>query len=226
MQFTKEGDLLLFDKPYRWSSFDVVKKVKYMLRLGKVGHAGTLDPLATGLLLLCTGKLTKEIDQFQELDKAYDGVIQFGLTTPSLDMETMPKFFPTFNGTLADIQMAAEALTGTQLQFPPLYSAVKQDGKRLYKSARRGKEVEIRPRSVDVFRFDILEYEAPFARFQIVCGKGTYVRTLVYDLGERLGTGCVLSELRRTRIGQYDVAQASTMESLASLAESFRTENA
>lgn len=207
------GQLILIDKPLRWTSFDVVKKLKYAGKFKKIGHAGTLDPLATGLLILCTGKMTKQIDSYQAQQKTYTGKMVFGKTTPSIDLETeFEAEFDTSNLKTEDIFLALTQLTGTIQQFPPIFSAIKQDGKRLYESARKGLDVEIKPREVTVEKFKINTDNFPEVAFEIVCSKGTYIRSLVRDLGVLCKNGAYLSELRREKIGNFDVRNALTIE--------------
>lgn len=205
--------ILLIHKPLQWTSFDVVNKLRYKLKIRKVGHAGTLDPLATGLLIICTGKMTKRIEEFMGLEKEYTGTFVLGKTTASHDLET-----PVQDGgdisslTEAQIHAAAKTFTGTIQQLPPLHSAIKIDGKRAYKFARKGKEVELKPRTVEVPVFDITHIRLPEIGFRIVCSKGTYIRSLARDLGNELGTGAYLSELCRTRIGPFELANAQTID--------------
>lgn len=215
IQETTEGSLLLVDKPLHWTSFDVVKKIKYALKLKKIGHAGTLDPLATGLLILCTGKMTKQIDTYQAQEKEYTGTFIIGKTTPSYDLETEVEDVTTVEHiTLDEIKNAALSLTGDIQQIPPIFSAIKVDGKRAYESARQGKDLKLsaRPVKVRIFEADFDGIDA--VNFRIVCSKGTYVRSLARDFGAFLGTGAYLAELRRTRIGKFKVENASTIEEI------------
>ena len=212
-----EGHLILVDKPLTWTSFDVVKKLKYALNLKKVGHAGTLDPLATGLLILCTGKKTKEIDTYQAQEKEYTGTFTIGQTTPSYDLETEPTDpLDISHITLAQIIKVAKTFEGEIEQTPPIYSAVKVDGKRAYKAARKGKEIKLRSRIIEIFKLEILEVNLPKVSFKVSCSKGTYIRSLANDLGAKLGVGAYLSELRRTKIGNYTVEEAKSIEELIS----------
>ncbi len=207
------GEMILIDKPLKWTSFDAVKKLKWGCKFKKIGHAGTLDPLATGLLILCTGRMTKQIDSYQAQEKEYEGTLVLGKTTPSVDLETeFDQEYPTDHITPADLENAARQLTGTLQQLPPIYSAVRQDGERLYKKARRGETVEIRAREVTVSEFEIDSTDFPEINFRIVCSKGTYVRSLVRDFGSVLNSGAYLSVLRRTRIGDYHVKDAFQIE--------------
>jgi tRNA pseudouridine55 synthase len=213
-EFTLEefqsGQVLLVDKPLDWTSFQVVNKVRWNIRKDhkikkiKVGHAGTLDPLATGLLVICTGKKTKEIESFQGQEKEYTGTIVLGGTTPSYDLETeIDNTFPTDHITEYDLQKAVNELTGEITQYPPIFSAVKINGKRAYESARKGEEVKTNPRIVTVSKFEIDNTNFPEVNFTIVCSKGTYIRTIASDLGKLLNNGGHLSALRRERIGEF-----------------------
>lgn len=211
----KEGEVILLDKPYRWTSFDVVNKVrsvlKYKLKLGnvKTGHAGTLDPLATGLLIICTGKFTKRIDEFQGLEKEYTGTIVLGSTTPSFDLETEVSVAEDVTGIIEeDIAEAVLKLTGIYPQIPPIYSARYIDGTRAYRYAREGQEVKMEAREVEVTTFEITRIALPEVDFRIVCSKGTYIRSIARDLGELLGCGAHLSVLCRTRIGTFSLNDA------------------
>jgi len=208
-----EGELILIDKPLTWTSFDVVKKLKWACKFKKIGHAGTLDPLATGLLILCTGKKTKQIDSYQAQEKEYEGTLVLGKTTPSVDMETdFDQEFPVDHITPSALELAAQQLTGVLQQLPPIYSAVRLNGERLYKKARRGEVVEIKPREVTVKVFEIRADDFPVIHFRIVCSKGTYIRSLVRDFGKILDSGAYLSSLRRTRIGDFSVSDSVPMD--------------
>ena len=201
-----EGELLLINKPYKWTSFDVVGKIRNSLKplKLKVGHAGTLDPLATGLLIICTGKLTKQIDTFQAEEKEYTGTMIVGATTPSFDMETaVDETFPFAHLSNEEIKQATTPFIGDIEQFPPAHSAVKVNGERLYVKARLGEEVELRKRNVKVNEFEITRIELPEVDFRIVCSKGTYIRSLVSDFGKQLNNGAYLSKLTRTRSGNF-----------------------
>lgn len=205
------GELLLVNKPYKWTSFDVVGKLRNSfkpLKL-KVGHAGTLDPLATGLLIICTGKMTKQIDTFQAEEKEYTGTMVLGATTPSYDMETEPdQTFDTSAITDDQIRKACEQFMGDIQQYPPAHSAIKIDGERLYEKARRGEEVELRLRSITINEFEITRTELPEVDFKVVCTKGTYIRSLVNDFGKALNNGAYLSKLTRTRSGNFKLEDA------------------
>ncbi len=210
------GKVLHFDKPYEWTSFDVVNKVKILLRhkLGiskiKIGHAGTLDPLATGLLIICTGKMTKTIHEFQNMDKEYTGTFFIGATTPSFDLETKPdKDYPVGHISEKKIEEAAKSMTGQLEQIPPLFSAKKINGKRAYQYARKGKtDTYIKPSNVNIFRFEITRVNLPEVDFNIVCSKGTYIRSVARDFGSALDSGAYLKNLRRIRIGEFHVNNA------------------
>jgi tRNA pseudouridine55 synthase len=211
----------LVDKPLGWTSFQAVKKVKYGIKAKKIGHAGTLDPLATGLLIICTGKMTKQIDGIQAQTKEYTGTIVLGASTPSIDLETaIDTTYPTEHITEALIYEAALALTGEITQTPPLYSAVKIDGKRAYEIARKGGEAEIKSRQVQVYAFEITDIQMPNVQVRIACSKGTYIRSMARDFGLHLGSGAYLTNLRRTKIGDYRVENALHPQDIASLAPS------
>ncbi|MFM2374954.1 MAG: hypothetical protein RLZZ165_50 [Bacteroidota bacterium] len=210
------GEVLLIDKPKGWSSFDVVRKVRSLIKSKKVGHAGTLDPLATGLLVLCTGRLTKTIDKIQAQEKEYLVEFRLGATTPSYDAEFPPENPQDCSHlTIEMVDQAIERFKGAISQSPPQFSAVKVGGKRAYESARSGNIVDIKPRTITVFSYDLLEFRAPdWARARIRCSKGTYIRSLVHDLGQVLGVGAYILELRRMRIGEYRVEDALSIEGL------------
>ncbi|QCR21357.1 tRNA pseudouridine(55) synthase TruB [Pontibacter sp. SGAir0037] len=208
-----EGEILLIDKPLTWTSFDVVKKIRNILRIKKIGHAGTLDPLASGLLILCTGKFTKRIDEIQAQEKEYTGTITIGQTTPSYDLETpVSEACDTSHLTEANLKEAAATFVGTIEQVPPIYSAVWVDGKRAYDLARGGKTAEMKPRTITIKAFDLTAIEGNVVSFKVVCTKGTYIRSLAHDFGQKLGCGAHLSSLVRTRIGQYKLEDALTIE--------------
>lgn len=212
-----EGELLLVNKPLTWTSFDVVGKIRNSLKplKLKVGHAGTLDPLATGLLIICTGKLTKKIDSFQAEEKEYTGTMTLGATTPSYDLETgIDQTFLLDNVTEAAIKETTAQFTGDITQFPPAHSAVKIDGQRLYVKARLGEAVERRPREVHISTFEITRIELPEVDFRVVCSKGTYIRSLVSDFGTALNNGAHLSALTRTRSGQFELRDAFEVSTL------------
>lgn len=218
------GEILLINKPYDWTSFDVVGKLRSIIRkdLGirkiKIGHAGTLDPLATGLLILCTGKFTKRIEEFQGLEKEYTGTFCLGATTPSFDLETAPETMAPFDHlTDEEIFLAANRFTGTFDQVPPLYSARKVDGKRAYTFARKEIDVEIEARTVTITAFEITRIALPDVDFRIICSKGTYIRSLARDFGQLLGCGAHMTALCRTRIGPYFLRDAYEIEDLEKL---------
>lgn len=221
-----EGKVLLINKPLGWTSFDVVNKIRNVTRAKKVGHAGTLDPLATGLLILCTGKFTKKIDEYQAQEKEYTGTITLGATRPSFDMETeIDAEFPTDHITPQMIADATQQFTGIIEQIPPQYSAIKVGGKRAYDSAREGKEVAIKPRQVEIKEFEITGIEMPNVHFRVVCSKGTYIRTLAYDMGRALNSGAHLSALCRTRIGDFLLKDAVEVEAFVNEVKEIRSLN-
>lgn len=223
----EQGEVLLFDKPLKWTSFDLVKKVRNLIKVKKVGHAGTLDPLATGLMILCTGPKTKTIESLTGLDKSYSGTLLLGQSTPSYDLETeADQHYPVDHLTPALIKRTAELFLGTQQQFPPAHSAVKVDGVRLYKSARKGIEVEIRSRQVTIMAFEITEIEMPYVHFKVSCSKGTYIRSLVHDFGKAMNSGAVLTALCRTEIGPYRLSDAWSLTTFETLIkEQHRTDD-
>ena len=208
-----EGQVLLFDKPIGWTSFDIVRKIRNIIRVKKVGHAGTLDPLATGLLIVCTGKFTKKINEYMGMEKEYTGTFTLGSTTPSYDLETDPENFKdTSHLTNEMIEAATKQFTGDIMQMPPQHSAIKKDGKPLYLSARKGIEVKVDARPVTIKEFSITSIEMPVVHFRVVCTTGTYIRSLANDFGEALGVGGYMSSLCRTRIGQFYNADARSIE--------------
>jgi len=214
-----DGAVLCIDKPLTWTSFDVVNKVRKSLKyyMGiqkiKVGHAGTLDPLATGLMIICTGKATKQIIQYQDLDKEYQAQIRLGATTPSFDLETeVDHTFPWEHITQGLVDQALEEFTGELQQLPPLYSAKSVDGKRAYKMARKGKQVELKPQSITVHHMELLSFNPPELSIGVECGKGTYIRSLARDIGNHLSSGAHITGLRRTRIGPHTIENAITIE--------------
>lgn len=208
----KSGTVLLVDKPLRWTSFDVLNKIRKLIHT-KIGHAGTLDPLATGLLICCTGKMTKEITRFQKQDKEYTGIIQLGALTPTYDLESEPEQHKDISHlTQALLDEAVESFKGKIQQVPPIHSAVKQGGKPVYKLARKGAEVKLEPREIEIHRFDAALLEAGQVAFTIQCSTGTYIRSIAHDLGQALGVGGYLKSLRRTKIGEISVDQALSIE--------------
>jgi tRNA pseudouridine55 synthase len=221
------GEMLLINKPYKWTSFDVVGKIRNSLKplKLKVGHAGTLDPLATGLLIICTGKLTKQIDTFQAEEKEYTGTMILGASTPSFDMETeVDAEFPIDNITEEQIHQAVTPFRGDIAQYPPAHSAVKVNGERLYVKARLGEEVELRQRFVTVSEFEITRIALPEIDFRIVCSKGTYIRSLVSDFGKQLNNGAYLSKLTRTRSGNFLLSNAFEVADLVQYLRNKREE--
>jgi tRNA pseudouridine55 synthase len=217
----EEGKVLLINKPLRWTSFDVIQKIRNLIRIKKVGHAGTLDPLATGLLIICTGKFTKKINEYMAREKEYTGTFTLGATTPTYDLEREPVNFKTVdNITEETIRKAVLPFTGEIMQVPPAHSAIKIDGKRVYESARMGIEVKIEPRKVTIKEFEITAIEMPIVHFRVVCTTGTYIRSLANDFGEALGCGAYLSSLCRTRIGEFRLDDAMTIEEFAEMVNS------
>ena len=209
----EEGQVLLINKPLHWTSADVTRKIRNTIKIKKVGHAGTLDPLATGLLILCTGKFTKRINTFMAQEKEYTGSFTLGATTATYDLESEPENFKDFSH-LSDQQIkdAAKTFVGEILQVPPIHSAIKKDGKRAYESARKGEKIVLDARKITVKEFEIVSIELPKVFFRVVCTTGTYIRSLANDIGEKLGCGAHLSSLCRTRIGEFRVDEAMTME--------------
>jgi tRNA pseudouridine55 synthase len=213
--FSNEGAVLFIDKPLDWTSFDVVKKVRMLFDVRKVGHAGTLDPKATGLLIVCTGKKTKSIDEFVGLEKEYMGTCEIGVRTSSFDTETaVYERKDSSDISEQQIKDTVQSFLGKQLQMPPMFSAIKYGGKPLYQYARAGRIVDRTEREIHIIRFDILDVRNPSIDFCIVCSKGTYIRSLIDEFGLRLGCGATLTSLRRTRIGDYDVTKAMSIERL------------
>ncbi|WP_136480398.1 tRNA pseudouridine(55) synthase TruB [Cognatitamlana onchidii] len=218
-EYFQSGQVLLIDKPLNWTSFQVVNKLRWEIKQAfnikkiKVGHAGTLDPLATGLLVICTGKMTKQIDTFQGQIKEYTGTIVLGSTTPSFDLETkINKTFSTEHITDALIHETTKQFIGDIEQYPPVFSAIKKEGKRLYEFARAGENVDIKPRKIKILEFDIIRIDGNNVDFRVVCSKGTYIRSLANDFGEALKSGGHLSALRRTKIGDFKVEKAKSIE--------------
>ncbi len=206
----KKGGVILVDKPYKWTSFDAVNAIKIALR-AKIGHCGTLDPLATGLLICCTGEMTKKISGYQQLPKEYTGIFHLGAVTATYDLESTPEDMKPYDHiTEQQIREAAAKLTGDIMQVPPIHSAIKKDGKRSYDLARAGKEVVLESRPVTVGEFEIMEIKLPEVHFRVVCSTGTYIRSLAHDFGQLLGCGAYLQELRRTKIGNFDAKDALT----------------
>lgn len=214
-EIIETGHVFLVNKPKGWSSFDIVKKIRIHFGVKKVGHAGTLDPLASGLLIVSTGKKTKEISKYSDLEKEYEGVMVIGERTPSFDSETEiieKKDFSNIGTT--DIENVFKSYIGIQTQKPPIYSAVKHLGKRLYKYAREGEEIKLKDREININMLKLLEFISPEISFQVACSKGTYIRSLVNDIGEKLGCGAYLKSLTRTRIGSFYLNDAFNIEEL------------
>ena len=211
-QTIKEGAVLLVDKPLTWTSFDALNKIRKQVHT-KIGHCGTLDPLATGLLICCTGKMTKSISTFQKQEKEYTGTFTLGATTPTYDLESEPQDFKPLEGiTDQKIIQATAAFIGDIMQIPPIHSAIKKGGKRAYEMARAGEEVKLDPRSVNIKTFEITKIDLPEVHFRVECSTGTYIRSLAHDFGAALGCGAYLSALRRTKIGDFNVEDAKTVE--------------
>lgn len=205
------GRILLIDKPLTWTSFDVVRKIRNLTKIKKTGHAGTLDPLATGLLIVCQGKATKQIEGIQNAEKEYTGTIHLGATTASYDLESEPTAQQDLSHVTEDIiRQQASSFVGFIDQIPPIFSAIKVDGKRSYDLARQGLEPELKSRRIEIKAFDITSIDLPEITFRVACSKGTYIRSLAHDLGQRIGTGAYLKSLRRTKIGDYSVNDALT----------------
>ncbi len=209
-----EGKVLLIDKPLQWTSFDIVRKLRYITKISKIGHAGTLDPLATGLLIVGTGKFTKKINEYMGMEKEYTGTFTLGSVTPTYDLESEPTQHKPCNHLIdAQIHAATLPFTGPIMQTPPIHSAIKQAGKPVYLAARKGEDVKLEPRPVTIYSFNIEKIELPIVHFRVVCSTGTYIRSLANDFGAALGVGGYMSSLRRTRIGDFSVDQASSIES-------------
>lgn len=208
-----EGKVLLIDKPLHWTSFDIVRKMRNLIQIKKIGHAGTLDPLATGLLIVCTGKFTKKINEYMAKEKEYTGHITLGAVTPTYDLESKPEQMKEYSFLTPELIHAATVpFTGTIDQFPPIYSAIKKEGVALYELARRGIEVQPEARKINIYHFEITNISLPILSFKVVCSTGTYIRSLANDFGAALGCGGYLSSLRRTRIGEFEVSEALSME--------------
>lgn len=203
----------MVNKPLQWTSFDAVRKIRYLTKTKKVGHAGTLDPLATGLLIICTGKFTKKINEYMAQEKEYTGIITLGAITPTYDLESAPTDFkPVENINIQQLEAAALTFTGPILQTPPIHSAIKKEGKRVYELARKGIDVKLEPRPVTIHAFEITKVDMPHVYFKVVCSTGTYIRSLANDFGAALGCGGYLSSLCRTRIGEFLLTDAKSME--------------
>lgn len=218
------GTVLVVDKPLNWTSFDVVKKIRYAickhynLKKIKVGHAGTLDPLAEGLLILCTGKWTKKIDEFQGQDKLYSGIFYLGATTPSFDLETEINSRQSIEHIDENILLeSTNKFIGDQFQIPPIYSAIKQNGKKLYEYARKGETIELKKRKINISEFKITKIELPKVHFKVKCGKGTYIRSLANDYGLELKSGAYLYKLKREGIGDFNIKDAISIDEFAKI---------
>lgn len=208
-----EGQVLLIDKPLEWTSFDVVAKVRNTIKIKKVGHAGTLDPLATGLLILCTGKFTKKINEYQAREKEYTGTFTIASTTPTYDLESQPENFKDYSFVTKElIEETTHQFIGDIMQVPPTHSAIKRDGKPVYILARKGIDVVLDPRPVTIKEFEITSVDLPVIGFRVVCSTGTYIRSLAHDFGKTLGCGAHLSKLCRTRIGEFTLNEARSLE--------------
>ena len=219
------GKVLLIDKPLYWTSFDAVRKVRNLVRTKKVGHAGTLDPLATGLLIICTGKFTKKIKEYMAQEKEYTGSITLGAVTPTYDLESEPRDFKSFEGiSIEQLEATSQSFTGLIMQVPPIHSAIKKDGKRVYELARKGVDVKLEPRQVTISTFELTKIELPLVYFRVVCSTGTYIRSLANDFGEKLGCGGYLSSLCRTRIGDFLLKEAQSIEQLEEEIKATRTD--
>ncbi len=209
MQPFLDGKLILIDKPYNWTSFDAVKKIRILTGVSKVGHAGTLDPLATGLLIICTGSFTKKISMYMNMEKEYTGSMIIGATTPTYDLESKPENLTDIsNVTDEQIFSSTQKFIGEIEQVPPIHSAIKKDGKPVYLLARKGEDVQLEPRKILISSFEIINIQLPKIDFKVVCSTGTYIRSLVNDFGKALQTGAYLSALRRTKIGNFLVDDA------------------
>jgi tRNA pseudouridine55 synthase len=220
-----EGKVIAIDKPLHWTSFDMVRKLRSLLQIKKIGHAGTLDPLATGLLIVCTGKFTKKINEFMAAEKEYTGTITLGAVTPTYDLESLPqqqKEYAFITNKL--LQQTAKQFIGTIEQYPPIYSAIKKEGVALYELARKGVAVNPEARKITISTFEITAINLPEISFRVVCGSGTYIRSLANDFGAALGCGGYLSSLRRTRIGNFNVEEALTIDAFEKQIASLSTE--
>lgn len=218
-----EGKVLLINKPLHWTSFDVVRKIRSAIRIKKVGHAGTLDPLATGLLIVCTGKFTKKINEYMAREKEYTGSFTLGATTPTYDLESEPENFKDYHYITEDkLHELTKQFTGQIQQVPPAHSAIKQAGKPVYKMARKGIAVKLEPRTLFIKAFTITGVELPKVYFKVVCSTGTYIRSLAHDYGNALGCGAYLSSLCRTRIGEFTLEDAMSMEAFQQIADTLK----
>lgn len=215
MQPYLEGQVILLDKPLRWTSFDAIRKLRRLTGVNKIGHAGTLDPLATGLLIICTGSFTKKINEYMAQPKEYTGIITLGATTATYDLESTPENIQDISHLSKDlIEKTTEQFTGEILQTPPIHSAIKQDGKPVYLAARKGQDVQLEPRKITIYKFSIEKIELPDIHFRVACSTGTYIRSLANDFGAALGVGGHLSKLCRTKIGDYTLENAVSIDAL------------
>lgn len=222
----EEGRVLLINKPLHWTSFDVVRKIRNLLKIKKIGHAGTLDPLATGLLIICTGKFTKRINEFMAQEKEYAGTFTLGATTATYDLESEPENFKDTSFITKElIADTTEKFTGAIWQTPPIHSAIKQKGKPVYLAARKGVDVILQPRKVNIRDFQITDLQLPVLHFRVVCSTGTYIRSLANDFGAALGCGGYLSGLCRTRIGEFTLSQTITIEEFQEQLMDFKKDN-
>jgi tRNA pseudouridine55 synthase len=209
----EEGRVILVNKPLHWTSFDVIRKIRNTIKIKKVGHAGTLDPLATGLLIVCTGKYTKKINEYMSQEKGYTGTITLGAITPTFDLESQPENFKSFAEISAEkIHEATMLFKGEIMQLPPIHSAIKQNGKPVYLLARKGIDVKMEPRKIYIHQFEITDIKMPVLSFKVICTTGTYIRSLANDFGQALGCGAYLSSLCRTRIGNFLVEDAINLD--------------
>ncbi|MEP6950816.1 MAG: tRNA pseudouridine(55) synthase TruB [Ginsengibacter sp.] len=214
----EEGGMLLIHKPLHWTSFDVIRKIRNTLKIKKVGHAGTLDPLATGLLIVCTGRFTKKINEYMAQEKEYTGTFTLGAVTPTFDLESEPGNFQSVDNVSEEmIYETTKKFTGEIMQLPPIHSAIKQKGKPVYLLARKGIDVIMEPRKISIPEFEITNISLPIISFKVVCTTGTYIRSLAHDFGQALGCGAYLSSLCRTRIGKFTLEEALSMEEFVSL---------
>jgi tRNA pseudouridine55 synthase len=212
MNIFEEGQVLLINKPLEWTSFDVVRKIRALIRIKKVGHAGTLDPLATGLLIVCTGKLTKRINEYMAQEKEYTGTFTLGAVTPTYDLESEPVEMKSYDHlTTEKIVDTTNLFKGEVLQVPPIHSAIKVGGQPVYKLARKGEDIQLEPRKIFIKEFEIMSIELPVIQFRVVCSTGTYIRSLAHDFGQALDSGAYLSSLCRTRIGNFQLSEAMTI---------------
>jgi tRNA pseudouridine55 synthase len=222
----EKGKVILIDKPLHWTSFDVVRKIRNTIRIKKVGHAGTLDPLATGLLIVCTGKFTKKINEYMSQEKEYTGTFTLGARTPTYDLESEPQDIKDYSFVTNELlNRVVRQFTGDIEQVPPIHSAIKQAGKPVYLLARQGKDVKLEPRKLYIKEFEVSIAALPIASFRVVCSTGTYIRSLANDLGEALGCGAYLSKLCRTRIGEFRVEEAMTIDEFVNTVTSIKTDN-